>query len=66
MPTLFPMRILCGSIFSFFFVLGIWGVLYEDDMPLIGFFLAGVALAACLVIRRIFIRRKTSGDAFQR
>ena len=40
--------------FIFFIILGIWGIFYEDDIPVIGFFWAGVLAGAYWFIKRIF------------
>jgi 4-amino-4-deoxy-L-arabinose transferase-like glycosyltransferase len=40
-------------LFLFFIILGIWGIFYEDDMPLVAFFYAGIAAVAYWFIKRI-------------
>ena len=40
--------------FIFFIILGIWGIFYEDDMPLVGFFWAGVVAIVYWLAKRIF------------
>ncbi len=44
-------------IFMFFIVLGIWGIFYEDDMPLVGFFWAGIVMLVYLLIKKYFMER---------
>jgi len=40
--------------FIFLILLGIRGILYEDDMPLVGFFWAGVLAIVYWFIKKIF------------
>jgi len=41
-------------IFIFFIFLGIWGIFYEDDMPLVGFFWAWIVAIVYWLVKRIF------------
>jgi 4-amino-4-deoxy-L-arabinose transferase-like glycosyltransferase len=50
-------QLLSGLVFSFFIVLGAWGVFYEDDMPWAGFFWAGVTLVLYLAVRKVFMKK---------
>lgn len=38
-------------LFLFFFLLGVWGIFYEDDMPLVAFFYAGVVAVVYQIIK---------------
>jgi hypothetical protein len=40
----------------FLIYLGIWGVLYEDDMPFVGFFWAGILIIAYWLIKKFLSR----------
>ena len=40
--------------FIFFIILGIWGIFYEDDMPFVAFFYAGVVAIVYWIIKKIF------------
>lgn len=46
-------QIIFLCLFIFFIILGIWGIFYEDDMPLIGFFWAGVLAVVYWLIKLI-------------
>jgi 4-hydroxybenzoate polyprenyltransferase len=48
------LQIIFWCLFIFFIVLGIWGLFYEDDMPLVAFFYAGILAIAYGFIRKIF------------
>ena len=38
--------------FIFFMLLGIWGIFYEDDMPFVAFFYAGIVAIVYWIIKR--------------
>jgi len=46
-------QVLFWVAFIFLILLGIFGVLYEDDMPFIGFFWAGVLAVAYWLAKRL-------------
>jgi len=47
------LQIIFLAFFIFFIFLGIWGIFYEDDIPLAGFFWAGVVAVVYWFIKRI-------------
>jgi len=50
-------RVIFWCAFIFFIILGIWGIFYEDDMPMAGFFWAVVVVIAYWFIKRIWSRK---------
>ncbi len=44
--------------FIFFIILGIWGILYEDDIPFAGFFWVGILAIIYCLLREFFITGK--------
>jgi hypothetical protein len=42
--------------FIFFILLGIWGIFYEDDMPFVGFFWAGILVILYWTLKKYFAR----------
>jgi len=42
-------------LFLFFIILGIWGIFYEDDMPLVAFFYAGIVAVVYWLIKKYLI-----------
>jgi len=62
------LQIVFWGSFIFFILLGVLGILYEDDMPFIGFFWAGIIVGVYWFMKRIiyyiFFKEKINKDNF--